>query len=152
MLSAYNSHESLFLSAGAPQIVRLSGPVVGQFERTVRIPCGAEVRGHPLPSYHWLYQNVPGSEFRALPSNRFSTDPESGVLELSVAQYDDFGFYQCNATNSIGSSTVLVSLLVLGMQRTLIKILCTVYISMPIKIPIFVWLDPTCGISCTHIN
>lgn len=99
---------------GAPEIVSLDGPLVAQFDRTIQIPCGIEVRGHPPPTYKWLYQGVPGSDFAELSSSRFSTDPDSGVLELSVAQYDDSGYYLCNASNVIGSSTVLVNLLVLG--------------------------------------
>lgn len=87
---------------------------MAQIDKIARIPCGAEVRGHPPPSYRWLYQDIPGSDFTELPSGRFSTDSESGVLELSVAQYDDSGDYLCNASNLIGSFSVLVNLQVRG--------------------------------------
>ena len=99
---------------GAPQIAGLMSPLVAQVNRTARIPCGAEVRGHPLPTFRWHYQEVPGSLLRELPSDRFSLDSATGALELSLAEYDDSGQYLCNATNSIGSSTTFVTLIVLG--------------------------------------
>jgi hypothetical protein len=71
-----------------------------------------EVTGHPPPTYQWTQQDSDASQ--GLPE-RFSINTTTGDLTLSTALYEDAGVYICNATNDIGSSSILVNLLVLGM-------------------------------------
>ena len=102
----------VLFSTDAPDIIELDNPIVVQFNRSAEIPCGAETVAHPFPSFQWFRRGQKGI---SLP-NRFSILPQSGVLTVNDAQYEDAGIYICIASNFVGESSVLVNLLVLGTQ------------------------------------
>ncbi len=103
----------IFIS-DAPEIRGFSNnSFIAQIDRTADISCGSEVRSLPLPTFHWSYQDNDGFR-RNIPAGRFFFNPDEGVLTIDTAQYEDSGTYICTASNSVGRSSVVVNLLVLG--------------------------------------
>ena len=89
-----------------------------QYNRSASIPCGIEAGGSPLPAFRWTRggtEDAGRGLMQLLLPDRFSVAHESGELMLSVAWHADSGVYQCTATNSIGSATIFINVLVLGM-------------------------------------
>ena len=98
--------------ADAPDIHPLQESVVAQVNRSTLIPCGQEVTGNPVPSFAWQHQPAAGNE--GAPLDDRSRVLSTGMLLLGVTNYTDAGSYTCTATNSIGSTTTTVSVIVLG--------------------------------------
>ena len=76
------------------------------------IPCGQEVTGNPVPTFAWQRQPAAGNEGGPLDDR--SRVLSTGMLLLGVTNYSDAGTYACTATNSIGSTTTTVNVIVLG--------------------------------------
>ena len=101
--------------ADAPDIYPLQEPVVAQVNRSIMIPCGQEVAGNPVPTFAWQHQPAAGNEGASLDDR--SRVLSTGMLLLGVTNYSDAGSYTCTATNSIGSTTTTVNVIVLGKHR-----------------------------------
>ena len=90
---------------------------MAQNNRSARIPCGIGTMGRPQPAFQWARRGE-GDTGREISqpaiSDRFSVDAENGELVVSVARHSDSGGYWCTATNSIGSVSELINVLVLG--------------------------------------
>ena len=75
------------------------------------IPCGQEVTGNPVPTFAWQRQPAAGN---GVPLDDRYRVLSMGMLLLGVTNYSDAGSYTCTATNSIGSTTTTVNVIVLG--------------------------------------
>lgn len=98
--------------ADAPDIYPLQEPVVAQINRTITIPCGQKVTGNPVPAFAWQRQPAAGNE--GAPLDDRSRVLSTGELQLGATNYSDAGSYTCTATNSIGTTTTTLTVIVLG--------------------------------------
>ena len=98
--------------ADAPDIYPLQESVVAQVNRSIMIPCGQEVTGNPVPTFAWQRQPAASNEGASLDDR--SRVLSTGMLLFGVTNYSDAGSYTCTATNSIGSTTTTVNVIVLG--------------------------------------
>lgn len=98
--------------ADAPDIYPLQEPVVAQINRTVMIPCGQKATGNPVPTFAWERQSPAGNE--GAPLDDRSRVLSTGELQLGTTNYSDAGSYTCTATNSIGTTTTTLTVIVLG--------------------------------------
>lgn len=106
----------------APELVELYGPSVVQFNRTAIVPCGGgggeRGVGNPPPTFQWINHTTTGDRLLSDSPGIVSVNPRSGELMLVIALHEYSGSYSCTANNSIGSSSVFVKLLVLGMLNS----------------------------------
>ncbi|XP_028812733.1 immunoglobulin superfamily DCC subclass member 4 isoform X2 [Denticeps clupeoides] len=101
-----------FISAPAELRV-LSPPVILQPPETVSLSRGNTARfvcnssGDPPPALHWLRNGK-----RVLPNGRVKTQ-SPGVLLINQLGLDDAGYYQCIASNSLGTACATAKLTVI---------------------------------------
>ena len=100
---------SIIVFTDAPIITPHRESVVVQVNRQARIPCGQQVLSYPPASFTWLKLTQ-----NSKTTLQFSTVLTDGSLTIASSSYSDSGTYICNAENSVGMTSALVTVLVLG--------------------------------------
>lgn len=95
--------------AGVPVIANVDSQAYATVGSIARLTCPA--RGHPQPVVSWRHENriLPGSDRRL---SLFS----NSTLKISSVSSSDAGEYTCTATNSQGSASHKVTLIIEGCQ------------------------------------
>ncbi|XP_076752883.1 neural cell adhesion molecule fasciclin 2 isoform X2 [Xylocopa sonorina] len=92
-----------------PTVKELSNPVDVVEGEDASIQC--EANGKPPPKFTWVKSLTHQSLSDV---DRFSVDPDTGVLTIKNVNRDDDGEYQCTATNAAGSgnTNIMVNVIV----------------------------------------
>lgn len=133
----------LFYSLAAPILTKRLDPVFVVDGKPTEVSCTLD-KANPLPTFTWEYQNQNcrdadvcppvESKWAVVPGNLMltptNTPTNRSVVEVKKDQ--PAAYYRCNASNTVGIDSHIVTLVRLGKKFSIVcinEIQCTVYIS-----------------------